>query len=302
MPPDNFCALILTHGRPDRVLTLSALKLAGYTGPVFFVVDDEDRTLPAYRKRFGDRVVTFSKPDIAARYDEADNFQDRRSIFYARNASFDIARSLGFTYFIQLDDDYTGFWFRSGDEQQFGHWHVRCLDEVFALTLDYFRSIPAASVCFAQGGDFIGGGEGTYQRDCTFRRKAMNTFICSTERQFAFQGRINEDVSTYAEGGRRGLLFITLLSIMITQVTTQKNSGGMTELYLDGGTFLKSFYSVMFAPSCVKIGVMGNEHPRIHHHVDWKTAVPVILGEQHRKRTSKRAEADTPARAAVAAE
>lgn len=36
----------------------------------------------------------------------------------------------------------------------------------------------------------------------------------------------------------------------------QKNKGGMSDVYIDKGTYLKSFYSVMFAPSCVKIGLM----------------------------------------------
>lgn len=282
MPPD-FAVLILTHGRPNKVQTLAALQRSGYTGPVYLVVDDDDKTLPEYRREYGGSVVTFSKSDIAARFDEADNFSDRRAIFYARNASFDIAEALGYRYFIQLDDDYSGFWLRSGPEQEFGNWLVRDLDTVFALFLDYYKSIPAASICFSQGGDYLGGSECSTHKQWTFKRKAMNTFICSTERRFPFQGRVNEDVSTYAEAGRRGLLFMTVMPLMIVQAQTQKSSGGMTELYLDSGTYQKSFYSVMFAPSCVKIGVMGNDHPRIHHAVDWKTAVPVILHERYRK-------------------
>lgn len=281
--PDDFCALILTHGRPDRVLTLRTLERSGYTGPVFLVVDDEDKTLPEYRERYGDQVRVFSKSDIAARFDEADNFDDRRSIFYARNASFEIARELGFTRFIQLDDDYTAFSFRAGPAQEYGTWNITCLDEVFGLLLEYFDAIPAASLCFCQGGDFIGGlGNGAVE-NVTFKRKAMNTFICSTERPFAFVGRVNEDVNTYVAGGRRGLLFITLMGVQIVQLNTQTNSGGMTELYLDGGTYLKSFYTIMFAPSCVSITEMGEVNRRIHHRVDWQTAVPVILREEHRK-------------------
>jgi hypothetical protein len=283
MPPDDFCVLILTHGRPDKVRTLGSLQRCGYTGPVYLVVDDEDRTLPEYRERHGGKVIVFSKSDIAARFDEADNFNDRRAIFYARNASFEIAASLGFTYFIQLDDDYGPFQFRNGPEDQYGYWIVRDLDQVFSALLDYYRSIQAASICLAQGGDHLGGADSTTNETIATKRKAMNTFICSTERRFPFQGRLNEDVNTYTEGGRRGLLFLTILQLVITQTNTQTSSGGMTEMYLDGGTYRKSFYSVMFAPSCVKVAVMGNDHPRIHHTVDWKTAVPVIVGEEHRK-------------------
>ncbi|HKH27156.1 MAG TPA: hypothetical protein VKA61_02345 [Sphingomicrobium sp.] len=279
MPPDGFAALILTHGRPDNVKTLRTLERSGYTGPVFLVVDDEDTTLPQYREAYGDQVVTFSKADIAARFDEADNFGDRRSIFYARNASFEIAQRLGFTYFIQLDDDYTAFSFRSGPEQTYGTWNITCLDEVFGLLLDYFKGIPAATLCFCQGGDFIGGLENKHVRDVTFKRKAMNTFICSTERPFRFVGRINEDVNTYVESGRRGVLFMTLMGVQIVQINTQQGSGGMTDLYLDAGTYLKSFYSVVIAPSCVKVAEMGEVNRRLHHRVSWNAATPMILRE-----------------------
>lgn len=78
---DDFCAFILTHGRPDKVLTYRTLRRAGYTGKIFIVVDDEDKTWHQYIAEFGEQVLVFSKADIASRFDEADNFGDRRSIF-----------------------------------------------------------------------------------------------------------------------------------------------------------------------------------------------------------------------------
>lgn len=280
---EQFAALILTHGRPDDVKTLRTLRRSGYTGPVYLVVDDEDAALPRYREVYGDQVVTFSKSDIASRFDEADNFDDRRSIFYARNASFEIAKALGFRYFIQLDDDYTAFSYRSGPDQEYGTWNIESLDDVFELVLQFYAESGATSVCFCQGGDFIGGAENSYVRDVTFKRKAMNTFICDVERPFEFVGRVNEDVNTYVLAGHRGELFITLMNLQIVQINTQVSGGGMTELYLDGGTYLKSFYSVMFAPSCVKISEMGEVRRRIHHSVSWGNAVPVIIRDEHRK-------------------
>ena len=70
MRNSNFVAFILTHGRPDRVLTYDKLRKHGYTGKIYIVCDDEDKTLPEYRKRFGD-VLVFSKAEIAKTFDEA---------------------------------------------------------------------------------------------------------------------------------------------------------------------------------------------------------------------------------------
>jgi hypothetical protein len=83
-------------------------------------------------------------------------------------------------------------------------------------------------------------------------------------------------------------VFFTSALWCLNQAPTQAQKGGMTETYLDSGTYLKSFYSVMFSPSCVKIGAMGGGkqgdfHYRIHHMVDWKCCTPMIISEKWKK-------------------
>jgi hypothetical protein len=279
----DFCAFILTHGRPDRVYTIESLRKAGYTGPLFLVVDDQDKSLPEYRSRFGDMVLTFSKDKIAERIDEADNFNDRRAIIYARNACFDLAEAIGFRYFIQLDDDYMAFNHKYDASFDYGTFPVRDLNSVLGAMVSYFEAIPATSIAMSQGGDHIGGQNSGYNKTIRTKRKAMNTFICDTHRRFEFSGRVNEDVNTYVGLGMRGALFLTLMGLEIMQRPTQTNAGGMTELYLDSGTYVKSFYSVMFAPSCVIVKNMVVGENRIHHFVKWDRCVPQILREEHRK-------------------
>lgn len=280
-PRDTFAAFILTHGRPDRVHTLASLQKHGYTGRIVILIDNEDKTAHEYRARFGDLVHTFDKAAVAARIDEGDNFQDRRAIIYARNACFDVARELGITHFVQLDDDYIAFRHkRDGFGQYINGRDIQDLDAVFARMLAYFKSIPALSIAMAQTGDFPGGDM------CTTRykpsRKAMNSFICAVDRPFEFVGRINEDVNTYTSAAARGGLFLTIKDVCLQQKQTQSNAGGMTELYIDSGTYIKSFYSVMYQPSSVKVAyVVANS--RIHHKVNWRHTAPCILSDEHRK-------------------
>ncbi len=60
----------------------------------------------------------------------------------------------------------------------------------------------------------------------------------------------------------------------------------MTESYLDGGTYLKSFYSVLYTPSAVKIASIGHGiNKRIHHLVSGKYAYAKILDEKYSKKT-----------------
>lgn len=282
-PLKDFCVFILTHGRPERVRTYETLRKQNYRGKIYLIVDDEDQKLPEYQERFGDQVIVFNKKEIADRYDTGDNFTDRRAVFFARNACFKIAKRLGVSYFLELDDDYTAFYYKFSPSLTFADRLAKDLDRLFATVLNYFKKIPAVTIAFGQGGDILGGGRSGTLKKIWLKRKAMNTFFCATDRPFDFVGRINEDVNTYVSEGNRGKLFFTMFNAAICQIQTQGNAGGMTELYANEGTYRKTFYAIMYAPSCIKIYTMGNKQKRIHHKVKWENAVPMILPERFKK-------------------
>lgn len=280
---NDFCVFILTHGRADRVITYKTIKKAGYTGPVFLVIDNEDEQADEYIRRYGEEnVIVFDKQARAEKTDTPDLSQDHRTIIYARNECFDIADRLGYRYFLELDDDYTDFQYRYEGNGKLLIKSAKNLDDIFEEMLLFLDASGAITVAFAQGGDMIGGVQaGNFQKGLL--RKAMNTFFCDTRKRFQFVGRINEDVNTYTSLGNKGKLMFTFTALMITQKTTQSNAGGMTETYLDMGTYLKSFYSVVYSPQAVKIGEMGDKHKRIHHIVNWDRCSPKILNEKWRK-------------------
>jgi hypothetical protein len=279
---NDFVIFILTHGRADNVYTLKSLRKHGYTGKVIFICDNEDSQLDLYLLKYKD-VEVFDKKLISTTFDTADNFEDRRAIVYARNVCFEIAKKFGYKYFIQMDDDYTNFDYRLYSENKQKPTTIFNLDSVFLLLLDFYKKTNFATISMAQGGDFIGGKHNTMAKKPTIYRKCMNSFICSTERPFQFVGRINEDVNTYTSKAAKGLLMGTVPLVSLTQKTTQKNKGGMSDLYLDSGTYVKSFYTIMFAPSCTKIKPMGDKHKRLHHSISWDLAVPKIISQDLQK-------------------
>lgn len=283
---DDFCIFILTHGRPDRVHTYDSLMKSGYTGKVFIVIDDEDKTADEYRKRFGDKVLQFCKADYAASTDEGDNFQHRKAIVYARNACWDLAKQVGCRWFCQMDDDYTSFGFRYDGKLTYRYSRDhRSIDQVIGEIQKFRIAAGFDGIAMSQGGDHIGNKTGEHN-PVRLLRKCMNSWFCDTQKPFAFFGHMNEDVSAYVVYGRRGQLFGTTMQYYLVQKPTQVTAGGMSDLYLSAGTYVKSFYTVMAAPSCVQIGLMGDprgERPRIHHKINWHKAAPKVLREEHKK-------------------
>lgn len=275
---DDFAVFILSHGRADNMRTLKPLLRGGYTGKWYIVIDNEDKTADEYRKLYGDRVIVFDKLAVSETFDTGDNFPDRCAVVYARRACFDIAEKMGIKYFLQLDDDYQRFLYRWIDGDLLASKDILKLDKVFEAMICFLDETDTTTIAFAQGGDFIGGTKSA-NANKGMLRKAMNTFFCRTDRRIDFIGKQNEDVSTYVRWGGTGQLFFTFTGVNIVQIPTQSLSGGMTALYRDGGTFIKSFYTVMYCPSCVKVAMMGDVNYRLHHNINWRCAVPKILSE-----------------------
>ncbi|WP_230687720.1 hypothetical protein, partial [Streptococcus pneumoniae] len=80
--------------------------------------------------------------------------------------------------------------------------------------------------------------------------------------------------------GSKGRVFLSIPEIAINQAQTQATGGGMSDAYLSSGTYVKSFYSVMIAPSFAKVSVPREDSQqtktirRIHHKISWNNAVP----------------------------
>ena len=292
---NNFAVFILTHGRANNVKTYKTLRKYGYTGKIVLIVDDADKQQKEYIKNFNNKsddkktsVHIFSKKNAINITDACDNFKNTKSVVYARNYAFKIAKTLKYDYFLVLDDDYSEFRYAFDNKTKYitAKNKVSNLDKLFSIFLKFYIKTPSLTLCMAQAGDFIGGAGSNiskYALQGKFMRKAMNSFFCSTKKPFKYLGQLNDDVNTYVKYGLLGKLMITCPLIRLTQSDTQQQTGGLTDIYLDFGTYTKSFYSVMIAPASVKIITMGVNKRRIHHKIKANATYPKILSETLKK-------------------
>ena len=280
---NDFAVFILSHGRANRVITVETLIKCGYTGDIYIIIDDMDGDEDEYRKRYGDKVIMFNKRAEAERSDVMDMDDDMRIVLYARNSCHRIAKELGLTYFLELDDDYNEFRFRKEKDGILTSTHMSHLDMVFDAFIDFLETSGAVTVAMAQSGDFIGGiGSNVWKRQLS--RKAMNSFFCKTDRPFQFLGRINEDVNAYTLLSSRGKLFFTIAKATLNQTTTQTNDKGLTDVYLKYGTYVKSFYTVMAMPSAARVQMLNTSHKRMHHKILWDRCTPMIISDRYKKK------------------
>lgn len=278
----DFAVFIISAARAGNVKTINTLEKYDYTGDWYILIDREEDIEP-YTNEYGeDKIIYFNKDEIVEDVDRADNEGRRDVNVYARNKVFEIANDMGYEWFAQFDDDYDEFKLRFNDKGEFAKYDIDTLDTIFDAMIEYAYMADLDTIATAQGGDFIGGAESGIcngQGDITAQRKAMNTFVCNSKSPIDFVGTINEDVNTYIRKQQLGKIFLTPNIVNVEQERTQAQEGGLTDAYLDWGTYVKSFYTILYSPSSVELGKMGQEEQRIHHRVDWRTSIPKIVPE-----------------------
>ena len=282
---NKVCMLILSHGRADNVITYKTLRKHGYTGDIKIIIDDEDKQKDRYLEIYKNEVIIFSKSSYIGKIDRMINEDVRNTVLFARNAINDLTENLDYNYFCELDDDYNYFGFRCAVGGKCKELKFPYLDELFSYYVEFMENAKAVDcIALAQGGDYIGGIDGSMFKK-TVIRKVMNSFFFKKGNAPTFYGFMNDDTNLYIKSGNRGKIFFTPSGIMLHQAETQQNKGGLTDMYLKYGTYIKPFLTVMLQPSSAKVYPLGNtrETNRLHHKIDWKRTVPQIIREKHKK-------------------
>ena len=277
----EYAIFIPSYNRSDNVKTVDALRKHWYTGEIFIVCSDDDKSLLQYKEKYGNSVKVFNKEEYWEKTDTVDSFKSMKTVLYARNAIWDIARECWYEYFWVFDDDYTAFNFRWPQWWKLKAKNIENMDYILDCMLEYYKKTPFKSIAMGQAWDFIWWVWNALVK--WPKRKVMNSFLLSQKRRFRYRWTMNDDVTTYTYYGIRWDLFLTVQKVALIQWLTQQNAWWLTDIYLDKWTYVKSFYTVIVAPSCCKICTMGNVNRRIHHKMLYTYAFPMILSAKWKK-------------------
>lgn len=283
MENKRFAIFILSHGRADTITTVRTLRNQGYTGEIFVVIDDEDDQEELYRAKFGDAVIKFNKMQYFLSTDTGDLDKDRKVGVFARNFIQDEAKRRGYKYHLQLDDDVTLFDVRWEEGTKLRGAKCEHLDKYMEAMCDFMDASPKITALSLGCTGYLIGGASSQTWAQKLPRKAMTTFFLRSDDINYFTLRMNDDITTTAMNTMRGKLYFTVVELEAHTVPTQSAKGGMTEAYLESGTYRKSFYSVMAIPSAAKITAMGVRDYRLHHEIQWNRCAPKILSSRWKK-------------------
>ena len=108
----NFACIIISHGRPKDIPTISSLLKAGYSGKFYILIDSEDKKKKDYEDLYSTNVIVFDKQKYIDNNDLLFNKSLRNVAVHARNAAEEVALKLHLNYYLLLDDDITSIHYR----------------------------------------------------------------------------------------------------------------------------------------------------------------------------------------------
>jgi hypothetical protein len=284
---DMFAIFILTYKRADNQLTLEHLREdLGYEGKIILLIGDDDPQQEEYRataSRYPNTdVFVFDKSKSIQHSDVCDNIQRFNTVVFVRSEVFYVARELGYTYFMILEDDYSSYLYRYPEDGMLRSRKVHDMDGVISAMRRFYESTDVTSISFSMGGDYIGG-LSKYLNWGYKQRKVCNSFFHSTDRPMRFIARMNDDIATQVNMSQRGHCFLSVREIAIPQPETMTQEGGLTDMYNANGEYQKAFYTLIAQPSCVKIRYMRHLKQPIHHSVSYNNCTPCILSDDIKK-------------------
>lgn len=275
---DDLAVFILTHGRANSQKTLQTLKKCGYTGKTYLIIDDEDEQQDEYCSLYKDAVIKFSKKEIEYTFDTMTSIKEYRSVVYARNAAYSIAKVMGIKWVFVCDDDISGFSYRVIKSGKLGSFDIKNFDDLLLLMCEIADKGNICIFSFSQAGLYIGGANETYLKGS--HRNISQAMLLNTDNPIKFRGLFSEDLHASLDAGIQGKTAIATTMVQIHSPTRGTNKGGLFDLYKDGGTYVRTFFTILAYPNVAKITIKNGEFKPTFNH---SAFVPLILSERWKK-------------------
>lgn len=148
------------------------------------------------------------------------------------------------------------------------------MDKVFDIYIDFLKNTPTTAIGFANEGGYIGGVEGKFSKG--FGRNCCGTIIFKSDNGVEYLGTQSEDLNIALKYFYK--IFFEIYGVSYFTSQRGQNTGGNN--YKEIGMYVTNFYSIILAPSCLKLKTRKNN---ITLYRKWNNAVPKIISEVYKK-------------------
>ena len=260
---DDFAVFICTHGRPNKQHTYNTLRHCGYTGTIYFIVDNTDNTIQDYIDNYGvDNIFVFDKNYYinSDKYDNGDNVLHDKCIVYAKRAVEDIAKSMSLKYFAISDDDITNFVIRYPNKSKLSTYPITNLD----LILDNYINIlynNVAGIGFGYSKSYFKGYRTFDYTQLSNRSMPYQFVIRNADIDVVWSSWFGEDDITELCSSSLGKVWLSIPYVMQVMKTigNTNTEGGMVDVYKQFDTFKLNFNIVKYCPGKTRMMYYNNK-------------------------------------------
>lgn len=233
---ENFAVFILTYRRPHRQLAYDFLRNHGYTGSIYFVVDDTDSTIDeladAHKNDVKCKTLIFNKTDIDKITDTGLSNSLLNFAVFSRNAIEKFAADMNIKYFVMCDDDIRSVRFRYFEDNCLRSIVIKNLDEIFNEIKCFMEEND--NVAMLSPAQSIMCIDKTFQRkiDSNRYRECATMFFRRSDIKVSWKLNMLEDVITSYQLVRQGY-FVSIIDCIQCECEPfgGKRSGGNSDVY-----------------------------------------------------------------------
>lgn len=251
---NDFAIFIITYKRPDKQLTYTALKNCGYTGKIYFIVDNTDDTIQQYIDNYGvENIIVFDKNHYmnSSEYDNCINKGVFATAVYARRAVEDIAAALKLPFFAVVDDDIKTFVIRYPSDGKLIGVKIDNFDLILSAYIDVLDTNNIASVGFGNARSYFGGANAFSPSRLTDRILITNFYLRKSAIPVKWVSWTLEDDITVLLSSKVGNLWLSIPYIQ--QVPSKFNdltgTGGNVDLYKETSRYETYFSEIKHFPT-----------------------------------------------------
>ena len=283
---NNFAVFICTHGRPNKQLTLNTLRRCGYTGKVYLVLDDTDKTIQQYIDNYdANDIIVFDKNHyINNCYDTGDNVGHYKCILYAKMAVEDMAKEFGLSSFMLVDDDITNFRYRYPKENKCASVKIKNMDDALDIYIDFLLENNITALGFGSPSTYFSGARSFEPDEFLRYRGVFQVYIRNTNIPVTWINWYGEDNITLLKSSTAGNLWLQIPYIEYECVLVGDTSkdGGMVDIYKSVDSFELNFNIKRYFPGSINLMLYHKTNKWLP---TWKgkKCFPFILSQVHRK-------------------
>ena len=269
---------IPSYHRPFNIKTAKYFIKLGYDPKKIHVfIDDETDDIVDYVEATHNlqcNLHIFDMKESRERYDYVHRpSQMRRSAGQCRNMFYDIAKKKEIDFYLVIDDD-TNLYEIKPYGVYVGTANLEDIQNVFLSVKEFMLKHKIGMFGLSQTGDM-------FQVPDTkiFRKKVMNTTFINTKYIYRGEKAVQDnDTSQFVHVMNEGYFTGSLATgLTLSQETSAKQKGGLTELYKENKLLNKSLVIPIQFPSLCYAERQKKNGGRLHHRITYKNLFPCII-------------------------